>query len=139
MGRRDLVGCQRARNPSGIYHVLHKERYYMSKSHPDPSGKNNMDFSLFFTNQGHAIHMGNTNAMSHGCIHVGEKGAASMFKWANAKTQVVVTREHYLPYVYYDLMKVGYRNDKNTPAHVKAYLKTMKPIPPAMDEENATR
>ena len=105
----------------------------MSKAHPDPKGVNNMDFSLFFTNRGHAIHMGNTNAMSHGCIHVGEKGANTMFKWANHKTNVVITREHYLPFVYYDLYKTGYRVTKNTPAHIKAYLKKMVPIQPHMD------
>ncbi|WP_292657780.1 L,D-transpeptidase [Nitratifractor sp.] len=126
-------GAKGHETPSGIFPVLRKVRYYMSKAHPDPSGKNNMDFSLFFTNQGHALHMGNTNAMSHGCIHVGEKGAATMFKWANAKTWVVVTREHYLPYVYYDLAKVGYKVDKQTPQYIKNYLKTMVPIKPHMD------
>ena len=124
-------GAKGHETPSGIFKVIRKERYYMSKAHPDPSGKNNMDFSLFFTQQGHALHMGNTNAMSHGCIHVGEKGAATMFKWAKHGTTVVVTREHYLPYVYYDLYKVGYRVNKNTPAHIKAYLREMKPVKPS--------
>ncbi len=125
-------GAEGHETPSGIFRVLRKERYYMSKAHPDPKGINNMDFSLFFTNRGHAIHMGNTNAMSHGCIHVGEKGANTMFKWATHKTKVVVTREHYLPFVYYDLQKVGYRVNKKTPAHIKAYLKKMVPIQPHM-------
>ncbi|WP_292663052.1 L,D-transpeptidase [Nitratifractor sp.] len=125
-------GAKGHETPSGIFRVLRKERYYMSKAHPDPKGVNNMDFSLFFTNRGHAIHMGNTNAMSHGCIHVGEKGADTMFKWATHKTKVVVTREHYLPFVYYDLQKVGYRVNKKTPAHIKAYLKKMVPIQPHM-------
>lgn len=126
-------GAKGHETPSGVFKVIRKERYYMSKAHPDPKGVNNMDFSLFFTNQGHALHMGNTNAMSHGCIHVGEKGAATMFKWAGRGTAVVVTREHYLPFVYYDLYKVGYRVNKNTPAHIKAYLKTMTPVKPRMD------
>ncbi len=57
-----------------------------------------MDFSLWFTQQGHAIHMGNDDAMSHGCIHVGEKGAKSMFNWAKKNhTKVVITREHFMP------------------------------------------
>ena len=124
-------GAKGHETPSGIFNVIRKERYYMSKAHPDPSGKNNMDFSLFFTNRGHALHMGNTNAMSHGCIHVGEKGAATMFRWAKHGTTVVVTREHYLPYVYYDLYKVGYRVNKNTPAHIKAYLREMTPVKPS--------
>ncbi len=128
-------GAKGYETPSGIYKVIRKERYYMSKQHPDPKGVNNMDFSLFFTNRGHALHMGNTNAMSHGCIHVGKKGASSMFKWATYKTYVVVTRKHYLPFVYYDLKKSGYKESDKTPAHIKALLKSIKPIPPAMDDE----
>ena len=124
-------GAKGHETPSGIFTIFRKERFYMSKAHPDPKGINNMDFSLWFTQQGHAIHMGNDDAMSHGCIHVGKKGAASMFNWAKVnKTKVVVTREHYLPFVYYDLRKAGYKENSQTPAHVKAYLKTMKPIKP---------
>ena len=124
-------GAKGHETPSGIFTIFRKERFYMSKAHPDPKGINNMDFSLWFTQQGHAIHMGNDDAMSHGCIHVGKKGAASMFDWAKVnKTKVVVTREHYLPFVYYDLRKSGYKENSRTPAHVKAYLRTMKPIKP---------
>ncbi|WP_457607333.1 L,D-transpeptidase [Nitratifractor sp.] len=126
-------GAKGHETPSGVYRVIRKERYHMSRAHPDPKGINNMDFSLFFTNCGHAIHMGNTNAMSHGCIHVGKKGADSMFKWATHKTRIVITREHYLPFVYYDLIKAGYRENKNTPAHIRAYLKKMVPIKPHME------
>ncbi len=130
-------GAKGYETPSGIYRVIRKERYHMSKQHPDPKGINNMDFSLFFTDKGHALHMGNTNAMSHGCIHVGEKGANTMFKWANYKTNIVVTREHYMPFVYYDLVKSGYRVGKHTPAYIKEYIKSMKPIKPSrVDGEN---
>ena len=124
-------GAKGHETPSGIFTIWRKERFYMSKAHPDPNGVNNMDFSLWFTQQGHAIHMGNDAAMSHGCIHVGEKGAATMFNWAQkGKTKVVVTREHYLPFVYYDLKKSGYKENSQTPAHIKAYLRTMKPVVP---------
>ena len=128
-------GAKGHETPSGIFTIFRKERFYMSKAHPDKNGINNMDFSLWFTQQGHAIHMGNDNAMSHGCIHVGEKGAATMFNWAKkGKTKVVVTREHYLPFVYYDLKKAGYKEHSQTPAYIKAYLKTMVPIKPRMGE-----
>jgi lipoprotein-anchoring transpeptidase ErfK/SrfK len=127
-------GAKGYETPSGIFTIFRKERFYMSKAHPEASGINNMDFSLWFTQQGHAIHMGNDDAMSHGCIHVGKNGAKSMFNWATKnQTKVVVTREHYLPFVYYDLRKSGYKENSQTPAHVKAYLKTMKPIKPRMD------
>ena len=128
-------GAKGHETPSGIFTIFRKERFYMSKAHPDPNGINNMDFSLWFTQQGHAIHMGNDDAMSHGCIHVGEKGAHTMFKWAKKDyTKVVITREHYLPFVYYDLRKSGYKENSQTPAHVRAYLKTMVPVKPRMDE-----
>jgi len=128
-------GAKGHETPSGIFTIFRKERFYMSKAHPDPRGINNMDFSLWFTQQGHAIHMGNDNAMSHGCIHVGKKGAKTMFDWATKnKTKVVVTREHYLPFVYYDLIKSGYKEHTNTPAYIKQYLKTMVPIKPHMGE-----
>jgi lipoprotein-anchoring transpeptidase ErfK/SrfK len=127
-------GAKGHETPSGIFTIFRKERFYMSKAHPEASGINNMDFSLWFTQQGHAIHMGNDDAMSHGCIHVGKNGAKSMFNWATKnQTKVVVTREHYLPFVYYDLRKSGYKENSQTPAHVKAYLKTMKPIKPRID------
>lgn len=123
-------GAKGYETPSGIFNIFRKERFYMSKSYPDPSGVNNMDFSLWFTHRGHAIHMGSDDKMSHGCIHVGEKGARTMFNWADTKTKVVVTREHYLPFVYYDLIKSGYKEHDKTPAHIKAYLETMVPIKP---------
>jgi len=126
-------GAKGHETPSGIFTIFRKERFYMSKAHPDANGINNMDFSLWFTQQGHAIHMGNDDGMSHGCIHVGKKGANTMFNWAKKDhTRVVITREHYLPFVYYDLRKSGYKENSRTPAHVKAYLKTMKPVQPKM-------
>jgi lipoprotein-anchoring transpeptidase ErfK/SrfK len=126
-------GAKGHETPSGIFTIFRKERFYMSKAHPNPNGINNMDFSLWFTQQGHAIHMGNDNAMSHGCIHVGKKGAKTMFNWAQKdKTKVVVTREHYLPFVYYDLRKSGYKEHANTPVYIKQYLKTMVPVDPRM-------
>lgn len=126
-------GAKGNETPSGIFTIFRKERFYMSEANPNPSGVNNMDFSLWFTHRGHAIHMGSSDYMSHGCIHVGEKGAEAMFNWAtDDKTKVVVVREHYLPFVYYDLKKSGYKEDGQTPDHVKAYLKTMVPIQPHM-------
>jgi hypothetical protein len=127
-------GAKGHETPSGIFTIWRKERFYMSKAHPDPKGVNNMDFSLWFTHRGHAIHMGNDDAMSHGCIHVGAQGAETMFNWAKKdETKVVITREHYLPFVYDDLKKSGYKENSKTPAHIKAYLKKIKPLKPQAD------
>ena len=81
--------------PSGIFHVLLKRRYHMSATHPSASGKNNMDFEMLFTHDGIALHLGNTRALSHGCIHVGRKDVEAMFKWVEVGTKVVVMRGSY--------------------------------------------
>ena len=80
---------------SNIFHILIKRRFHMSKTHPDPSGKNNMDFELQFTQDGQALHLGNIHAMSHGCIHVGRQDISALFKWAHVGMPVVVMRGHY--------------------------------------------
>jgi len=124
-------GAKGHETPSGIFTIFRKERFYMSKAHPESSGINNMDFSLWFTQRGHAIHMGNNDAMSHGCIHVGKKGANSMFNWATKdRTKVVVTREHYMPFAYYDLLKSGYKNHSKLPEHIKAAIRAFPPVKP---------
>lgn len=81
--------------PSGIFHVLLKRRYHMSATHPSPDGKNNMDFEMLFTHDGIALHLGNTRALSHGCIHVGRKDVEAMFEWVEVGTKVVVMRGSY--------------------------------------------
>lgn len=81
--------------PTGIFHVLLKRRYHMSAAHPSPDGKNNMDFEMLFTQDGIALHLGNTRALSHGCIHVGRKDVEAMFKWVEVGTKVVVMRGNY--------------------------------------------
>jgi lipoprotein-anchoring transpeptidase ErfK/SrfK len=80
---------------NNIFKVLAKRRFHMSKTHPDPSGKNNMDFEIQFTPDGQALHLGNTAAMSHGCIHVGRQDIGALFKWAKVGMPVVVMRGHY--------------------------------------------
>ncbi len=129
-------GAKGHETPSGIFTVFRKERFYMSKAHPEASGINNMDFSLWFTQRGHAIHMGSDDAMSHGCIHVGAKGAESMFHWATKnKTKVVITREHYMPFAYYDLLKAGYKETDKTPAHIKNAIRAFPPVKPNISKE----
>jgi hypothetical protein len=67
----------------------------MSAAHPSADGVNNMDFEMLFTNQEHALHLGNTRALSHGCIHVGRKDIEAMFKWVDLHTKVVIMRGNY--------------------------------------------
>jgi len=99
-------GTMEYRSPSGVFHVLRKVRYYMSKAYPDENGINNMDYSLFFTKFGHALHKGSVNWMSRGCIHIDEKDIAPIFKWATTKTKIVITRHSYMPFARDDLMRI---------------------------------
>ena len=80
---------------NNLFHVLAKRRFHMSKTHPSADGVNNMDFEIQFTPDGQALHLGNTAAMSHGCIHVGRQDIAALFKWAKVGMPVVVMRGHY--------------------------------------------
>ena len=103
-------GADDYKTPSGIYTVLRKQRHYMSKKYPDDDGVNNMDFALFFTNQGHALHMGSVNWMSHGCIHIAPKDIPVLFNWAKiGDTRVIITRKSYMPFAKKDLIKFGFR------------------------------
>ena len=99
-------GADDFKTPSGIYPVLYKKRFHMSKAYPDPSGINNMDYSIFFTHQGHALHKGSVNWMSHGCIHIDPRDIPTLFRWAKpGSTKVVVTRHSYMPFARPDLLK----------------------------------
>ena len=103
-------GADDYKTPSGIYTVLRKKRHYMSKKYPDEDGVDNMDFAIFFTNQGHALHMGSVNWMSHGCIHIAPKDIPVLYNWAKiGETKVVITRKSYMPFAKDDLIKFGFR------------------------------
>jgi len=97
--------------PSGIFKVLRKHRYHMSSAYPDEDGINNMDYSLFFTQAGHAIHQGSMTGMSHGCIHVHKKVIPSLFNWAWIGMPVLTTRHSYMNYAQSDLKRI-YRKVK---------------------------
>jgi len=99
-------GAVEFRSPSGIFPLLQKKRYHMSSESPDPDGINNMDFMMRFTNKGHALHKGSVEWMSHGCIHISPKDVPVIYKWANKKTIIIITRHTYMPYAKDDLRKI---------------------------------
>ena len=115
-------GAMGNETPSSIYPMLFKKHEHMSKQNPSASGRNNMNLSLWFTYRGHAIHLGNPNKASHGCVHVGRKGAQALFDWANLETKIVITRERYLPFVRRDLAEMGYKAS-DAPKRIQKYLK----------------
>jgi len=84
---------------NNIFHILAKRRFHMSQTHPSPDGKNNMDFEIQFTNDGQALHLGNTAAMSHGCIHVAKQDIEPLFNWAQIGMPVVIMRGYYIQFL----------------------------------------
>ena len=100
--------------PSGKWKVVRKERFYASKEFPEEDGSNNMDFSLFFTWKGHALHKGNINSTSHGCIHVDHADIQMLYKWANLHMPVLITRHRYMTYARSDLRRIYTTEKKYT-------------------------
>jgi hypothetical protein len=69
------------RSTSGVFEMTSRRlRRHSSSEFP---GKDNMDFSLFY-HGAEAIHQGNPDVESHGCIHVGAPFAEQLFEWAGA-------------------------------------------------------
>jgi len=99
-------GTPEFRSPSGIFPIIQKERYYMSKDFPEENGINNMDYMMKFTPSGHALHKGSVKWMSHGCIHIDPKDIPVIYHWSNDKTKIVVTRHSYMPFAQEDLKKI---------------------------------
>ena len=92
--------------PSGKWSVTRKIRYYASKKYPEPDGSNNMDYSLFFTKWGHALHQGSINNTSRGCIHVKENDIRRLFAWADHGTPVLISRHRYIQFARPDLKRI---------------------------------
>ena len=102
-------GADDFKTPSGIYSAKYKKRYHMSKAYPSSDGVNNMDYSIFFTNQGHALHQGSTGWMSHGCIHIDPKEIQTIYRWAYPGMKIIITRASYMPFAREDLLKFNIR------------------------------
>ena len=99
-------GAPEFRSPSGVFSIIQKKRYHMSRDFPDESGVNNMDFMLKFTRFGHALHKGSVDWMSHGCIHIDPKDIPVIYKWADFRTRIVITRHSYMSFATDDLRKI---------------------------------
>ena len=84
--------------PSGIFKIYHKKRKWMSTKYPDESGRNNMNYSMFFKG-GFALHQGNPRGLSHGCVHLSRKDAKMIFETIDSGTPVIITRQNYSAFV----------------------------------------
>ncbi len=99
-------GAAEFRSPSGVFSIIQKKRYHMSADYPDPSGVNNMNYMMKFTNRGHALHEGSIDWMSHGCIHIDPKDVPVLYKWSTFNMKVVITRHSYMPFAKEDLKRI---------------------------------
>jgi lipoprotein-anchoring transpeptidase ErfK/SrfK len=80
--------------PSGSYTTFRMEAEHYSEEWDDAP----MPYSIFFTQQGHAIHGSNSRLgtpLSHGCVRISQQNAATLYKLVERKglytTRVVVT------------------------------------------------
>ncbi len=99
-------GAPEFKSPSGIFNIIQKKRFHMSTAYPEPSGVNNMDYMMKFTKNGHALHEGSVDWLSHGCIHIDPKDVPVLYKWSSFKTKVVITRHSYMPFALEDLRRI---------------------------------
>ena len=67
----------------------------MSTLYPSQNGINNMDNMLRLTDDGIAIHKGNTAYFSHGCIHVDTEDSNALYSAAYKGLPVIITPEDY--------------------------------------------
>ncbi|HFD14322.1 MAG TPA: L,D-transpeptidase [Epsilonproteobacteria bacterium] len=99
-------GAPEFKSPSGIFPIIQKKRLHMSNDFPDPYGVNNMNYMMKFTQQGHALHEGSVDWLSHGCIHIDPKDVPAIYYWSTFKTKVIITRHTYMPFAKEDLRKI---------------------------------
>ena len=73
--------------PPGTYKVLRKVEEHWSKEYQAW-----MFYSVFFTNRGHALHEGDLDSPSHGCVRLYEEDAIHYFKTLQPGQRVEVVR-----------------------------------------------
>jgi hypothetical protein len=87
--RKGRISGGRPTHPTtvGTFTIHRKERRHKSSLYPKPRGGASMNYSLFFSGN-QAIHEGDVEQLSHGCIHVRSKDAQWLFNWVgpNEKT-----------------------------------------------------
>lgn len=99
-------GTLEFKTPSGIFPIIQKKRYHMSTLFPEASGVNNMNYTMKFTRNGHALHEGSVDWLSHGCIHIDPKDIPVIYHWSTYKTKVIITRHSYMPFAKADLLRI---------------------------------
>ena len=76
--------------PKGEFTVKWKAKEYDSKTYPSSNGRRNMDYALFITNKGVALHAGNVHMLSHGCVHLRRADARYLYENFNSGDSVFI-------------------------------------------------
>ena len=84
--------------PQGVFSILVKKKFHMSSLYPDGDGNNNMNDMLKITNSGIALHKGNVDYYSHGCIHIQPNKSRKLFNWADKSTKIIITNDSFKDY-----------------------------------------
>ncbi|MCD6435047.1 MAG: L,D-transpeptidase [Clostridiales bacterium] len=79
------------KTPRGNYDIQWKVKEYDSKKYPSKNGGRNMDFAMFFTSTGHAMHKGNINGLSHGCVRTQEYQAKWLYEWSTHESKIIIS------------------------------------------------
>lgn len=74
--------------PTGTFSVQRKDRHHVSKE----IGNAPMPYSVFFDDEGRAIHSGETAGTSHGCIHLDTHDARAVFGALDPGDEVEIVR-----------------------------------------------
>ncbi|MDL5154417.1 L,D-transpeptidase [Actinomycetospora termitidis] len=69
------TGSRRNPTPTGTFHVQRKDRDHVSKEVRNAA----MPWSVFFDDQGRALHGGSLSRASAGCIHLDDEDARTFF------------------------------------------------------------
>jgi lipoprotein-anchoring transpeptidase ErfK/SrfK len=93
------TGDRDHQTPTGEWRIIRKHRFYTSQKY-----KVRMDYAMFFTSGGEAIHESNMvivtsylktlglhNLGSKGCVRLASDNARELFNWAPMNTKVRVT------------------------------------------------
>lgn len=95
----NCCGGQKAKEyqtPTGNFTVLWKEYECSSSKYPSSDGKPNMNRALFFqADGGYAIHCGDPNGLSHGCIHVEDSVQEKIYELVKEGTPINISQDKY--------------------------------------------
>ncbi|MEJ2869479.1 L,D-transpeptidase [Actinomycetospora sp. OC33-EN08] len=69
-------GSRRSPTPTGTFAVQRKERHHVSKEIDDAP----MPYSVFFDDEGRALHGGSLSRASAGCVHLDDEDARTFFR-----------------------------------------------------------